>query len=241
MKYETLMKLRMLSLVGLLLFAVGQSLEWPLAVLLGIPLWVYLMPASSYGFAYLIVMIFKNSWMMLRSRKERVPGLVKGLASESNTSPPKHMKILPSFKFNAAVKDDTLYVTEGLKPWLWTTMGIGVIAHEMAHKSRNHSLKLLVAFLLSGLLILGILEFLADSRWPITVCVILTVVTTVIPSVFRFQEYEADRQAANVLGAETMIRTLKVIGDWSSRDEDSETHPSITKRIGRLARHTTVS
>ena len=89
---------------------------------------------------------------------------------------------------------------------------------------------------ITALLVWGILELIADSRWPITVCVILTVITTVMPSVFRFQEYDADRRAADVVGAETMIRTLKVVENWSRRDEDSETHPSISKRIVRLSR-----
>lgn len=243
------MKSRTLCFAGLLLFTLGLSVNWPLAVVIGIPMWVYLLPAPIFGSARLFETLIKNLWMTLRSRKEPVPELVNDIAARFNTTPPRTMRILPSSKLNAAVNDSTLYITEGLKPWVNTQLGIGVIGHEMAHKSSNHSIKILYAWLgaillavlVSELITFGFARLSYDSHWLVTACIYLTVLVTVLPPASKILEYEADWRAADIVGAKTMMHTLKALGGWSSWEEDSETHPSISKRLSRLLGHPKVT
>ena len=234
MDFRKQMYFRSLSLVGLLLLAVGIRVDQGWAILIGIPLWVFLMPWCIYGFSRLSVDLSSSLWQSIRSRKERVPPGVKSLAKRLNGRPPKKLRILPGSGFNAGVNGDVLYMTEALRHGLWTRVGEGVMAHEMAHLARRHVLILSVVILVVGYGVAFILELLGDSSWSTAVAVTITLGSVVLPPLFRRQEYDADSQAAGEVGVETMIHTLRIIGEGGLHDVDGETHPSITKRIARL-------
>ena len=244
MKFFSSTRARLLCLVGLLLTVAGLLFDWPLAVVLGIPLWVCLMPGPILGFVSLVDREVKDFYQTLRSREEQVPELVNGVALRMGTSPPKRMRVLSSLKLYASVGADELYISEALKLRLETPVGIGVVAHEIAHMSAKHSngrvlalcISIYAGLVISAVVILGAFGMTPDHRWLITaICVFLTVLPTVLPPFFRYQEYEADRLAANVVSAETMIHTLKAVGGlWSSWEQETETHPSISKRIARM-------
>ena len=144
------------------------------------------------------------------------------------------MRILSGPGFNAGVNGDVLYVTEELRYCLWTSVGEGVMAHEMAHLSRRHILITAAAIMAVVYGVALILELLGDSSWPTAVCVSITLSSVLLPPLLRRQEYDADSRAAGEVGAETMIHALRVVGEGGRHDVDGETHPSITKRIARL-------
>ena len=127
--------------------------------------------------------------------------------------PQRRLRILPGSGFYAGVNGDTLFVTEGMRCCLWTRVGEGVLAHEMAHLSRRHVIITSVAIVTVAYLVAPILEMLGDSSWPVAACVLVTLTSVVIPPLLRRQEYDADSKAARAVGTETMVHTLRVMGE----------------------------
>ena len=75
MDFKAQMCFRLISLVGLTLLAVGTRVGQDWAILIGIPLWVFLMPWCCYGFGRRSLDFAASIWRTMRSRKERVtPG-----------------------------------------------------------------------------------------------------------------------------------------------------------------------
>ena len=146
------------------------------------------------------------------------------------------MKVLPGPHINAAVDGDTLYVTEGLRAGLWTRMAEGVIAHEMGHLAGKHHVKMAVTLWLSFSLIIVTATLIGESSWGVLMAVALTILPVSLPLLSRHLEYDADRRAASVVGTEAMSHALRTIADRPQWSEESDTHPSIERRLAKLRR-----
>ena len=235
MTYRTEQILRILALVGMLAFAVSSVSGWSYGILLGFMLWLLLLPFTIGGFlAGLVPTDLRSLWIFTRPREERVPRLAIDFAKRLNARPPKVMKVLPGNHMHAAVDSNTLYVTEGLRARLWTQMAEGVIAHEMGHLAGKHSLKMSVTSYFSVLLIIVTVALIGESSWAIPIAVALTIFPVSLPLFSRRMEYNADRHAASVVGMETMSHTLRTIVDRPQWSKESDTHPSIERRLARL-------
>ena len=107
---------------------------------------------------------------------------------------------------------------------------LAVLAHECAHIKKRHPLKLMIFLTLFLPFFLPLLEL------PIvmsTIALLAYIFVASVPISWR-NEFEADKVAAEFVGKETVISTLLAISTGKNRDEPSESHPSITKRIEKL-------
>lgn len=121
-----------------------------------------------------------------------------------------------------------------------------VIAHEYCHVLNNHLIKnvLSLAFALAGvpllLLIVSPLLFKINVLW-IALSIIIVIYIGLIILHFMFsqrREYIADQYAANIVGNEISLSTLKCLKDNYLVSEKSynmfETHPSLKSRMEKV-------
>ena len=108
--------LRMLALVGLLIFAISNSLDWGWGLVLGLMLWPRpLMFTIGPYLARLAPDDFRRFWRDATAPSEPIPQAASDLAKRLRTRPPKTMKVLPDKGFNASVNRDSMRITEGLR------------------------------------------------------------------------------------------------------------------------------
>ena len=240
MKYPFELIVGLSSSLSLLTAVVSLASDWTWGVLLGLSVWAALMPLSPISyFGRTLSDIINDVRIGPRCRDVNVPQLAKDAADKFGISAPKKGKVMPSPDLNAKVNDEYLFVTEGLWSALWTEMGKGVMAHEMAHLARKHGRQRSIAF---GVLVISVFLFsgtvLVDFSASFVILVMLSIALTAWPlfwtRVRHHQEYDADRQAAKIVGVETMSHTLKSIADRNLWKVDSYTHPSIERRFEKL-------
>ena len=228
---------RSVSLAGLVLLAVGGHIGWAWGALLGGLLWAFLFITCVQG---AVNMLYTNPIELIRtlvgSRRVRTPVMAKVIAARFGIDAPKEMRITPRSDFNASVSGNILYVTAGFRPLLWATPGAGVMAHEMAHLARRHQFQRIIV--LSSVLMLTCMTLflLGTNSWQMGLAIGLTIFSVIPPVVFRYQEYDADTQAARVVGVYTMASALRILADKSRWHIESETHPSIGKRLAHLSK-----
>ena len=234
MLYRTDFGIRSVAMTGLVLVVIGSVSGWGWGELVGKWIWLPLVPWCFYVSGRLLV---KLTIEAVRDREsystDRLPPAAAILASRFNIVPPTKMKVTSRPEFSAAVNGRTLIVSSGFRPLLWTTQGEGVLAHEMAHLARNHQVKSFLAVCLVFALACFPLVVGAYT-WPTAVAVFVTVFSVVIPALFRYQEYQADADAAREVGSCRISSGLRVMKDKSKWHVDSDTHPSIEKRLARL-------
>ncbi|AMM54449.1 M48 family metallopeptidase [Pyrococcus kukulkanii] len=125
---------------------------------------------------------------------------------------------------------------------------LAIIAHELGHVKKRHMLK---GYTLSILPILPMTVLLKiGDKLPeaiLTICVMLSFVVLVGGVLYRLTrfnlkcELEADEFAAELLGADTMIKALKKISEYEEIPMKTPkwfdviySHPSIEERIKNL-------
>lgn len=108
----------------------------------------------------------------------------------------------------------------------------GILAHELAHLRKNHSLKGLPSLLL----FVPVLAYWIASRSTPIIPILLTfaIWTLVFSLISWHHEYEADSVAAEYVGKEDMAYALEQIQRLIYRPGDTLVHPSFKKRISRL-------
>lgn len=107
-----------------------------------------------------------------------------------------------------------------------------VIAHELAHLKKGHSVKVLLSFLLC---VFVLIYWMISNSTPIIPILLTSVVWTFIYSLISWHhEYEADAVAADYVGKKEMANALKEVADIIYRPGDTLAHPSFKKRITRL-------
>ena len=227
--------IRLLATLGLVVMIIGVISGWGSGDLVGKWVWLSLVPWCFYVSARLFV---KQVSELIRDLKyhstDRMPVMVVILADKFNVAAPRKMKVTSRSDFSAGVSGKTLIVSSGFRPLLWSTPGEGVLAHEMAHLARNHQVKSFATvwfvFALAYFpLVLG------AYTWPTAVAVFVTVFSVVIPALFRYQEYQADSDAAEAIGTNQISSALRILKHESKWHVDSDTHPSIQKRLARLS------
>lgn len=138
-----------------------------------------------------------------------------------------------------------IFVTKRLLSALKTEELVGVLAHEVAHAQRRHTLKIF----LGGILVVVIEIMVALTLLHKTGIVDTLIITfaaawfidILLRALNRKFEYEADLIAARIVGKDTMISVLKKINELSRPKEHASKlteflsdHPLIEKRIRRL-------
>ena len=239
MPYRMEQILRLLALAGMLTLAISIKVGWDWGIVLGALVWVILLPVTIAPFAARAADRFlptdlSGIWRFPRLREKRVPRLAVTLAHKLNISPPRVMKVIPGSHINAAVKGKTLWITEGLLVCLWTRVGEGVMAHEIAHLAGKHHIKKHVALFLTALAITATITMIDNYSWAVLLAVTLTILAVSFPILSRHFEYDADRRAASIVGSETVTHTLRNMEDRSFWSVESDTHPSIERRLVRL-------
>ena len=108
------------------------------------------------------------------------------------------------------------------------------MAHEMGHLAGRHGVKMAIALYLTMFCIIVTVAMIDNYSWAVLVAVTLTFLPVFFPLFSRHLEYDADRRAAVVVGSGTMSHALRNIVDRPSLGIESDTHPSIEKRLARL-------
>ncbi len=108
----------------------------------------------------------------------------------------------------------------------------GIIAHELAHLKKSHSIKVLLSFLL----FVPVLSFwiVSDSTPIIPILLTFNIWALVLSLISWHHEYEADAEAAEHVGEKDMAYALEQVAGLIYRPGDTLAHPSFKKRISRL-------
>ena len=238
MNYRTEQILRWVAFLGLIGFALSRSNGLSLGIFLGAAIWVAIIPVTMSAFMSRSIpdiwVRMRSLWSRERPREERVPEPVKRMAARLGVNPPKRMMVVAGFQFNAWVNKETMVVTEGLWSSLWTTAAEGILAHEMAHLSGKHSEKkgwATFGVIFSIIVVVGLIDNLSWAVWS---AVALTIWPLFMPLLSRRLEYNADKQAAQVVGVKKMCLSLRVLTERSRWPLELDSHPSIQKRLDNL-------
>ena len=235
MSYRAELILRLLALVGMLTFAISYSLDWGWGLVLGFTLWPWpLMFTIGPYLARLVPADFRRFWRDAKAPSEPIPQAASDLAKRLRTRPPKTMKVLPDKGINASVNRDSMRITEGLRTCPSTQVWQGVMAHEMAHLAGRHNLWMALNWGISVFAVFVLIVLIGEESRLVWLGVALTVLPVSIPVLARYQEYDADRRAARIVGTDTMALALESAADGPVRTKEGDTHPSIEKRIARL-------
>ena len=238
MNYRTEQALRWVAFIGLIALAFSQPNGWVWGIYVGAVIWAATIPWTMSAFMSRSIpgiwVQIRSLWSRERPREERVPESVKRMAARLGVNPPKRMMVVPGFQFNAWVNEETLVVTEILWSSLWTTAAEGILAHEMAHLSGKHSGKKRWATFGLIFSIIVVVALVDNLSWSVWFAVALTIWPLFMPLLSRRLEYNADKQAAKVVGVETMSLSLRVLTERSRWHLELDSHPSIQKRLENL-------
>lgn len=107
-----------------------------------------------------------------------------------------------------------------------------VIAHELAHLKKWHSVKVLLSLLP---FVFVLIYWMISNSTPIIPILLASIVCIFIYSLISWHhEYEADTVAADYVGKKEMANALKEVAGIIYRPGDTLAHPSFKKRITRL-------
>jgi Zn-dependent protease with chaperone function len=106
-----------------------------------------------------------------------------------------------------------------------------VLAHELAHIKKKHSIVLGILVLV---LIGGVVVSAMYSGNIILFLLVILVGAAIISVLSWYDEYQADSVAAKVVGSTEMASALRQVSALLNRGKDSFTHPSFEKRISSL-------
>lgn len=108
----------------------------------------------------------------------------------------------------------------------------GILAHELAHLRKGHSVKVMLSFLV---FIPVLVYWSVSESWPIIPILLTFAIWALVLSLISWQnEYEADAVAAEYVEKKPMAYALKQVARLIDRPGDTLTHPSFKKRISRL-------
>ena len=233
------------SLGSLLTAIISLSNGWTWGILLGLSIWCALMPLSQIAYFGRALSATINEFQeSSRYRDVLVPQVAVDAAARFGISPPEGAKVIPGLGFNAMINKHFLFMTEGLRAASWLRMATGIMAHEMAHLARKHDRQRTIAT--SGLVVCVLVftgtiseDFSSSTILLVMLSIGLTVWPVFSTRVHYHQEFDADRQAAKIVGVDTMTHTLKAMADRSLWKVNSDTHPSVEKRLARLEKERT--
>ena len=177
-------------------------------------------------------------WLLARKRTRRTPTSLTRLAKEMGAPLPRRTMLVTMDRPNAGTDGTTLFITSGMEPYLCTSVGEAVLAHELAHAKLRHHVKHLLV--VEAVLLIAYL--FGAQIWPLQnqigaamgVLAFLTLGAFVFPWVSRRMEYDADALACKVVGPTAMIGVLKVLVPTERWALESDSHPSAKARTQRL-------
>jgi len=177
-------------------------------------------------------------------RRPEAMSLMAKLANEMNVRlhPTKSLEIAPEFRGASSA----LWFFSGWKVHFRGRVRIGctilcglddlalrgILAHELAHLGKRHSLRVL-PFLLLFVTVL-IYWVVSKSTPMIPILLTFAIGTLVFSLVSWHHEYEADAVAAEYVGKKDMAYALEQVARLMYRPGDTLAHPSFKKRISRL-------
>ena len=245
--YTWIMRGRAMSASGLafLLFAllVDEYVPDPsraylaIGVTVGAAIW--LLTAPSLTLLFFSGLRLEPRLLWARRRPLCTLPALTDIASRMNAPLPNAVKVVSTDKVNARTNGRMLFITRGLVPYLGTSVGEAILAHELAHAKLWHSYKL--ALVISAV---GVLSSLFGAQfWPshnavgfvMGAMAFITLLAAAFPLVSRKMEYDADALASEVVGPDAMIVALKFIVSAEDWPLESDSHPSIKARIQRTA------
>jgi len=145
--------------------------------------------------------------------------------------------VLPLDTVNAFVGLDRIYVTRGMLNSLSVGRIRAVIAHELGHFHGRH-MYVLTMLESMGLITVVLASWASSGAGvPITVAAGFGILVILLRWVSRRHEYQADRYAARLVGAQEVFVTFKsLFGERLGLEEASifDTHPTMMDRLGRL-------
>ena len=244
--YTWIMRGRAMSASGLafLLFAllVDEYIPEParayLAIGVSVGAAIWLLTAPSLTLLFFASLRLDPRLFWARKRPLHTLLTLTGVACRMNAALPRAVKVVSSNKINAGTNDRTLFITKGLEPYLSTSVGEAILAHELAHAKMRHPNKR--ALVITGVTTLSVLfgaQFWTNHNaigLVMGALAFATLFAVALPLVSRKMEFDADAKAAEIVGSDAMIAALKFIvsaEDWSL---ESDSHPSIKARIQRL-------
>ncbi len=151
----------------------------------------------------------------------------------------KKIRLTYNEKVTAYTNILTRQITVGWK-WLreWTSeQYLAVMAHELAH------LKHARRYFLENLLVMGLTMSFIGTFSIISFHTLPPIVHWLTAFAFmgyimqffaRKNELRADLEASRIVGSDAMISALETMGDRFGYRDDSESHPSVAKRIKEL-------
>ncbi len=179
-------------------------------------------------------------------RRQETMNIMAELASEMNVElhPTKSLEIAPGLE---SARSEPRPFFSGYKLHYGGTVHIGctllcrldnralkgVLAHELAHLRKRHSIKGLSPFLMFiPILVYGHIA----TSWPIIPLLLTFTVCILVISLISWRnEYQADAIAAEHVGRMDMVYALEQVARLIYRPGDTPTHPSFKKRISRLS------
>ena len=133
--------------------------------------------------------------------------------------------------YNAYVTPNNIVILgEKLKKHFNNKIIEAVMAHEFAHIKRHHNIVIAILICLLSI------PILLPTKLPSSIYLLSEIAYLYIVVIFvmHYREYDADKIAAKYIGVKNLKNALNSLYPLSEHDIESETHPSIKKRIRRL-------
>ena len=241
--YVWVMRGRAMSASGLafLMFAllVDEYIPEParaylaIGVTVGAAIWLLTAPSLTLLFFAGLRLDPRLFWARRRPLST-LPALT-ALAMRMHAPLPRTVKVVPTGKVNAGINGHSLFITKGLEPYISTSVGEAIFAHELAHAKLWHSYKL--SLVISAV---GVLSWLFGAQfWPshnaiglvMGAMAFVTLLAVAFPLVSRKMEYDADALASEVVGSDAMIAALQFAVPTEEWSLEADSHPSIKARI----------
>ena len=199
---------------------------------------IWMLTAPGVAMCYITGMRPDFRWFLARKKTRQTSPILVRLSKEIGVPPPNQTKLVTMDKLNAATDGTTLFITTGFEPYIWTSLGEAVMAHELAHIKLRHNVKYGIVFatVLSISVLFGgyFMEYHNLIGTAMGVLAFLTIGSFVFPLASRHMEYEADALASKTVGPAAVVSALMAVVPAERRGLESDTHPSVRARIQRL-------
>jgi len=226
---------------------------WVLWVLAVLPSVISLLPEVFAQIAYELRKVFRQivrTWKEIQPDSDTVLAFER-LMDKMSIKKKLRLEIMPNF-YNAQMKGKTVYLGKPMLDTLRNDNIEALLAHEVAHYVRHHSLKLFLPMIIvifaivcfiSKLTTLAIshVQFLRDASGPnifSSIEFFMLLLFLLMPLFSWLAEYDADLVAAKCSYKATVKATLQRVAMIRHTDifRDFYLHPSISKRVANLDR-----
>lgn len=173
---------------------------------------------------------FRELFQRKQLKEVFAPGEISDLVGKSKMKK-IHLKTIPNY-FGAYSYRNNICLGEELLKDFDSGMILAVITHELAHiRGRHATIAVSLMYVISAFL------YLIVTGPPVIFAVAMfsTVTLLLIPLNWYF-ELSADDYATKLVGEEETKAVLSALGEKLGYDSNSETHPSVRRRLSRIER-----